>query len=67
MKILKTYVCDSTPKNEEIALAIETAKREDCFVRMEWFVKYNGWYSIMIDNCSELEDVKSKLPKCYGM
>ena len=67
MNLLKTYVCECTPKDEEITSAIETAKREDCFVRLEWFVKYNGWHNIMLDKNSDIETTKSKLPKCYGM
>lgn len=67
MKKLIAYICDSTPKDEEIMSAIEIAKREDCFVRLEWFVKYNGWHSIIIDKDSFFETVRNKLPKCYGI
>jgi hypothetical protein len=67
MKPLKIYICDNTPTDEEIASAIETAKHTNCFIKLEWFVNYNGWNSIMIDNCSNIDDIKSKLPKCYGI
>lgn len=68
MKLVKEYLYDGnhiTPDDEEIKECIEIANREDCIVRLRWFVKYSGWYELSVTKGTTFEECKSQLPTCY--
>lgn len=67
---LKTYVCDHTPKDDDILEAMKIVKNDGCVVRILWNVKYSGTkysgtYDVLVANDSTLESVKAQLPKIY--
>ena len=68
MKYVKEYLCDkSTPSDEEIRECLEIVNKEDCVVKLTWFVRYNGWHKLHITSDMTFEECKSKLPKFYGV
>ena len=68
MKYIKEYLCDKeTPSDEEIQECLEIANKEDCVVKLTWFVRYNGWHNLLIKNGMTFEECKDKLPKFYGV
>ena len=68
MKYVKEYLCDkSTPSDEEIRECLEIVNKEDCIVKLTWFVRYNGWHKLLIKNGMTFEGCKSKVPKFYGV
>ena len=68
MKYIKEYLCDKeTPSDEEIQECLEIANKEDCIVKLTWFVRYNGWHNLLIKNGMTFEECKSKVPKIYGV
>ena len=68
MKYIKEYLCDkSTPSDEEIQECLEIVNKEDCIVKLTWFVRYNGWHNLLIKNGMTFEECKDKLPKFYGV
>ena len=43
MNYIKEYLCDKrTPSDEEIQECLEIVNKEDCIVKLTWFVRYNG-------------------------
>ena len=68
MKYIKEYLCDKeTPSNEEIQECLEIVNKEDCVVKLTWFVRYNGWHNLLIKNGMTFEECKDKIPKFYGV
>ena len=68
MKYIKEYLCDKeTPSDEEIRECLEIVSKEDCIVKLTWFVRYNGWHKLHITSDMTFEDCKDKLPKIYGV
>ena len=68
MKYIKEYLCDKgTPSDEEIRECLEIVNKEDCVVKLTWFVRYNGWHNLLIKNGMTFEECKDKLPKVYGL
>ena len=68
MKDIKEYLCDKrTPSDEEIRECLEIVSKEDCIVKLTWFVRYNGWHNLVIKNGMTFEECKDKLPKFYGV
>ena len=48
MKYIKEYLCDKrTPSDEEIRECLEIVSKEDCVVKLTWFVRYNGWHNLL--------------------
>ena len=68
MKYVKEYLCDKeTPSDEEIKECLDIVNKEDCIVKLTWFVRYNGWHNLLIKNGMTFEECKDKLPKFYGV
>ena len=68
MKYIKEYLCDKeTPSDEEIRECLDIVNKEDCIVKLTWFVRYNGWHNLLIKNGMTFEECKDKLPKFYGV
>ncbi len=68
MKYIKEYLCDKeTPSDEEIQECLEIVNKEDCVVKLTWFVRYNGWHNLLIKNGMTFEECKNKVPKFYGV
>ena len=68
MKYIKEYLCDKeTPSDEEIQECLEIVNKEDCVVKLTWFVRYNGWHNLLIKNGMTFEECKDKVPKFYGV
>ena len=68
MKYIKEYLCDNeTPSDGETRECLEIVKKEDCIVKLTWFVRYNGWHNLLIKNGMTFEECKDKLPKIYGV
>ena len=68
MKYIKEYLCDKgTPSDEEIKECLDIVNKEDCVVKLTWFVRYNGWHNLLIKNGMTFEECKDKLPKIYGV
>ena len=68
MKYIKEYLCDKeTPSDEEIQECLEIVNKEDCIVKLTWFVRYNGWHNLLIKNGMTFEECKDKIPKFYGV
>ena len=68
MKYVKEYLCDKeTPSDEEIRECLEIVNKEDCVVKLTWFVRYNGWHNLLIKNRMTFEECKDKIPKFYGV
>ena len=68
MKYVKEYLCDKeTPSDEEIKECLDIVNKEDCIVKLTWFVRYNGWHKLLIKNGMTFEECKDKLPKFYGV
>lgn len=68
MKYIKEYLCDNeTPSDGEIRECLEIVKKEDCVVKLTWFVRYNGWHNLLIKNGMTFEECKDKIPKFYGV
>ena len=53
--------------DEEIQECLEIVNKEDCVVKLTWFVRYNGWHNLLIKNGMTFEECKDKLPKVYGL
>lgn len=62
---LKTYICDHTPKDEDILEAMDIVKRDRCIVMIKWNVAYSGSYHVIVAFDFTLESVKEQLPKLY--
>ena len=68
MKYIKEYLCDKrTPTDEEIRECLEIVSKEDCIIKLTWFVRYNGWHNLPIKNGMTFEECKNKVPKFYGV
>lgn len=68
MKYIKEYLCDKeTPSDEEIRECLEIVQNENCVIKLTWFVPYNGWHKLFIENGMTFEKCKRKLPKFYGV
>ena len=68
MKYIKEYLCDKRrPSGEEIRECLEIVNKEDCVVKLTWFVRYNGWHNLLIKNGMTFEECKDKIPKFYGV
>jgi len=67
MKPFKHYYCENPPTDEEIKQALEIVHYENCVLFLHWFVKYSGWHKVFIDGNTNFDEVKSRLPKIYGM
>ena len=68
MKYIKEYLCDKeTPSDEQIRECLEIVNKEDCIIKLTWFVRYNGWHNLLIKNGMTFEECKDKLPKFYGV
>ena len=51
MKLVKEYYCGQrTPTDEEIKESLEIVEKEDCIVKLKWFIPYNGWHRRYIGN-----------------
>ena len=68
MKYIKEYLCDKrTPSDKEIQECLEIVNKEDCIVKLTWFVRYNGWHNLIIKDGMTFEECKDKIPKFYGV
>lgn len=60
------YNC--SPSNEEIFDAYAEAHDNDCVVKLEWIMKYGGYYSRYVYPDSDVDEViKSIRSIIYGM
>ena len=53
--------------DEEMRECLEIVSKEDCIIKLTWFVRYNGWHNLLIKDGMTFEECKSKLPKFYGV
>ena len=67
MKPFKHYYCEHPPTDDEIKQALHIVHYEHCVLFLHWFVKFNGFYKVFIDENTTFDEVKSRLPKFYGM
>lgn len=69
IKEVKLFRCEynTDPDDEDLAKAIEIAKENHCFVKIEWTMKWSGSYSLVADEDDTIEDLKRHIPKIYGM
>ena len=67
VKILYVYPVGETPSLDDCYDAVDIATENSCCVRMEWYVRYSGWYHKIIDTSSNPKDVYESLPKIYGV
>lgn len=67
MKLIKEYLCDGTPSDEEIIKAIKIVEKDNCVVRLKWFIPYSGWYTLLVKDGMTFEECKNKLPRVYGL
>ena len=68
MQEVKIYRNDRSPIIEDIQRCIDIAKENDCVVRLEWFIKWSGKYSVQVNSKSNAEDVYvHEVPKVYGI
>ena len=68
MKYIKEYLCDKRrPSDEEIRECLEIVSKEDCIIKLTWFVRCNGWHNLLIKDGMTFEECKNKLPKVYGV
>ena len=68
MKYIKEYLCDKrTPSDEEIQECLKIVSKEDCIIKLTWFVRYNGWHNLLIKDGMTFEECKDKIPKFYGV
>lgn len=67
MKLIKEYLCDWQPSEEEIREGMRTAQTESCVVRLNWFVGYSGWYRVIINEDTSFEECVKQIPKCYSV
>ena len=66
MKYIKEYVWDKRiPSDEEIRECLEIVSKDDCIIKLTWFVRYNGWHNLLIKDGMTFEECKSKVPKFY--
>ena len=54
-------------KEHPLMKKLEIVNKEDCIIKLTWFVSYNGWHSLLIKNGKKFEECKDKLPKIYGL
>ena len=62
---VKTYVCDQTPKDDDIRQIIDIARRDHCCVKLIWYEEYSGRYEVVADEISTIEEVKEQMTKYY--
>lgn len=67
MKLIKEYLCNGHPSDDEIIESLEILAKEDCIIKLTWFIRYNGWHKIFIKKDMTLEECKDRLPKRYGL
>lgn len=68
MKYIKEYLCDGkTPSNKEIIECLDIVQKENCVIKLTWFVPYNGWHKLFIKNGMTFEECADKIPKVYGL
>ena len=68
MKYIKEYLCDKRiPSDEEIRECLEIVQNENRVIKLIWFVPYNGWHKLFIENGMTFEECKDKIPKFYGV
>ena len=68
MKYVKEYLCDKKiPSDEEIRECLESVNKEDCIIKLTWFVRYNGCHNLLNKDEMTFEECKSKVPKFYGV
>ena len=61
MKYIKEYLCDKRiPSDEEIRECLEIVSKEDCIIKLTWFVRYNGWHNLLIKDGMHLKNVRVK-------
>lgn len=62
---IKTYVCDTIPKDDDILKAIDIVRNEHILIKLQWYVEYSGTYHVVIAHDSTIESVKAQMPKIY--
>lgn len=62
---LKTYICNTVPKDDDILKAIDIAKNEHVLIKLQWHVNYSGTYHVVISQDSTIESVREQMPKIY--
>lgn len=67
LKKVEIYRCDDSPGDEEINEVLSMVKEKDIVIRVEWFVKWSGYYSFVADKYSTYESVKKQIPRTYGI
>ena len=64
---LKKYRSEDSPKDEELSEGLAIAKENNCYVVIEWYVKYSGAYYVFIRPDAEMEQLRAQIPKRYGI
>ncbi len=64
---VKEYMCDTAPKDDDLLVAMSFAKAYHCIIKITWVMKWSGRYSVLVNKEDSLEDIKSRLPKLYGL
>lgn len=62
---LKTYICDTVPKDDDILKAMDIVKKEHVVIKLQWYVTYSGTYNVVIAQDSTIESVREQMPKIY--
>ena len=64
IKELKTYrvtTPNQIPTEDDIRAAINIAKVEHCYINIEYYIQYSGWYIISIGENSTIEAVQEQI------
>ena len=65
---VKEFWTNGTPNHEELVAASEMAMKEDCVVRLKWFVQYDGWYERYVFWNTNIEEMENDLKNIvYGL
>jgi len=70
MKPILSYMLtdNKCPTLEDIQLCCTVAKRDNCVIRLVWFVQYSGWYDVLLYPDSNPEETfENEVPQIYGL
>ncbi len=67
VKVFHVEPIGNSPSLDDCYDAVDIAIKNNCFVRMEWYVKYSGHYHKLIGTSDDAKTVYDSLPKIYGV
>ena len=71
MILVKEYLSDNPsgfgPSDDEIKECLNIVQKENCIVKLKWYVNYSGWYTLTVKNGMTFDDCENALPKVYPM